>query len=176
MFLLPFWEDAMKTLKIFLGVGAVVALWGLGVVTADTVNESVQTPMTFSLDTGDGSSMPDLSFGTSGGAGEDASQTTCAMTPGGASTNLMMDEPVIPPVNPEQLSEHSPQQTLAPLNSLNNPPQQYNPRRPYNPQTPPTTKEDEPPPETIVPEPATLLIMALGIGAATVARRRWKNG
>ena len=163
----------MKTLKIFLGAVALVALLGLNVVLADTVNQSGQTPMTFSLDAGDGSSMPELSFGTAGGAGEDTAQATCAMTPGGTSTSLMLEEPVVPPVNPEQLTGNSPQQTLAPVSSLNNN-QPYNPRRDYPPRTPPTQQEEPPPPETIVPEPATLVFMALGIGAVTVARRRFQ--
>ena len=161
------WEDVMRTLQVFFGVSVVVALLGFNVVCGDVVNKSEQTPITFSLDIGDGSSMPEISFCAAGGAGEDTAQTTCVMTPGGTAVDITWEEPWYPRFT-EPL--RSIPQILAPLSSLGTPPR-YEPRRPpYPPQPHPR------PPRPVVPEPTTLVLFGLGIGVATMTRWRWVNG
>ena len=170
----------MKTLKILLGSGAMIALLGfllgfLNVAQADIRNDSIQ-PLKFDVDAGDGSvSMPQITF-DSGGAAEE-SQQTCAMTPGGSMPGLLLEQQFATPPDPEHLT-HPPDVTLAPISSLQTPPP-YNPRRGYpDDPTPPGTPEipvdpDEPPPPPVTPEPTTLLLVGLGIAGAAVARRRW---
>ena len=173
----------METFKMLFGVGVIIALLGLNVATAD-INGSAGASLTFPLDIGDGTaSMPDVTFDAGGGAGGDESQTTCAMTPGGPSTNPLLQEPVVPPTDPETL-------TSTPLerhanDSLRSPPPSNGDRGrvpAYPPGTttppgedPPGEDEPPPPPPTAVPEPATLVIVGLGLGAALVARRRRKS-
>jgi hypothetical protein len=171
MFLLPFWEAAMKTLQILLGVGVFVALLGFNFATADTVNKSAKSPLSFSLDLGDGSGgMPDISFDTVGGTGGTESQTTCAMTPGGTSTDLFTEEPINPlGGTPDRLTGYSPQRMFSPIASLNPPPPYYPGM--YYPLPPPP-----PPPPPPVPEPATLMLVGIGVGLATMfARHRRKD-
>ena len=163
----------MKTLQIFLGVGVVIVLLGFNFAAADIENGSARSALTFSLDTGDGTTdMPAISFDLMGGAGGEEAQLTCAMTPGGNMPNLLLAEPALPRVTPLQSRSTSPQVALAPLNSLDSPPGYTPPRRgtlPPGPTPPP------PPPPLAVPEPATLVLVGLGIGAVAVARRRWNN-
>ena len=170
----------MKTLQIFLGAGTVIALLGLlNVATADVRNESMKSPK-FVIDAGDGVSLPDIYFDTKGGAGgEEESQSTCAMTPGGNAPATLLEQPVVPPRDPERLT--TPDVTLAPISSLKTPPstptsRQYPPPNDPPPNDPPPNDpppKDPPPPST--PEPATLLLMGLGIAGVAVARRRWEN-
>jgi hypothetical protein len=170
-----YWEAAMKTLKILLGSGAMIALLGfLNVAPADIRNDSIQ-PLRFDVDAGDGSvSMPQITFDSGGGATEEAQQT-CAMTPGGNIPGLLSEQQFVTPPNPEHMT-HPPEVTLAPISALQTPPP-YDPRRGYPP-TDPTTPEvpvdpEEPPPPPVVPEPTTLLLVGLGIAGAAAARRRW---
>lgn len=163
----------MKTLKIFLSVGALVALLGLNVARADIKNESAEQP-TFPLDTGDGSSLSPISFGTATG---NEAQTTCATTPGSPSTNMLLPEPVVLPQDVESFTQYedmSPVSSPQELKSFN--PLTRQPRR-WNFPPPPSNKEAPPPPEEVAtPEPATMLLIGLGIGGVTMAtRRQWKK-
>ena len=167
----------MKTLQIILGTGVAFALMGLNVAVADIRNISLSTPITFPLDLGDGTVMPDISFDLMGGAGPDTAQDTCMMTPGGPATNVLLDlPPIVPASNPNYLS--TPQATLEPVSSLNSPPPYYPPGRgpgqgyPPGPTTPIDPTEPNPT-SPVVPAPATLLIVGLGLaGVAVLCRRK----
>jgi len=160
----------MKTLKLFFGVGAVVALLGLNVVLADIKSGSVAQPE-FALDTGDGTSLSPISFDT---ANNNEAQTTCAMTPGSPSLSQLLAEPIIPPQGTESLTQY---EDMSPVSSrgLDRPEGPPPWRRIYPP--PPFRRDDPPPPRRVVtPEPATALLIGLGIGGvAVVALRRWKK-
>ena len=172
----------MKTLHIIFGTGVAMFLLGLNGVLADMKHESSSVPLTFSLDYGDSSViLPDLTFDTVYGTGGEEAQTTCAMTPGGlSSSGLLMQTPIVPLVHnrPEDYRRGSPQASLPPGYSL--PPQPYSPnnrsrnRSPIGPVSPSIWVDPEDP-TVAVPEPATLVIVGLGIGAVTIVRRRWKN-
>jgi len=163
----------MRTLQIILGTGVAVALMGLNVAVADIKNLSSSTPITFPLDLGDGAVVLDISFGLTGGTGPDGAEPTCMMTPGGPATDVLLELPPIVPVsNPNYLS--TPQATLEPINSLNSPPPYYPERGPGGPSGPAAPIDPMEPgsPTPIVPAPATLLIVGLGLAGIAMLRRR----
>ena len=160
----------MKTLQRFFGIGVAVALLGLNVVMADVKTESTSAAasLKFSLDIGDGSvNLPDISFDESG---SEQAQATCATTPGGTARNLVLAQPPITVPNSERLT-NAPRTALASLAPLA-PPQDddRNSRRRRYP--PPDDPPPPPPPPPPTPEPATLLLVGLGIGAVAVVRQR----
>jgi len=161
----------MKTLKIFFGVGALVALLGLNVALADIKSESAAQP-TFSLYTGDGTSLSPITFDV---ATNNEAQTTCAMTPGSPSLSPLLPEPVVPLQATEQLTQYNDMSSVGSQEGGSN----YNPPpQPYRRDLPPPPRNDGPPSEdqVVTPEPATMLLIGLGIGGVAVAaRRRWKK-
>jgi len=175
----------MKTLLMIFGVCVGVVILGLNVATADMRNESANIPLKFSLDIDDTVIVPDLTFDTLGNVGSEAAQATCAATPGGTlPSGLLLESPVVPQWysnRPEDYSRNMSPSMLAPLGSLAPPPSyrqngrssgspnRYSPPNVVNPEVPPEHPTNE------VPEPATWVIVGIGIGVAAVARRRWKN-
>jgi len=174
----------MKTLQIFFGVGAAVALFA-SVAVAEIRNESMQ-PLRFSVDTGDGSiTLPDFIFCDVSSVGGEESQATCMMTPGGNMPNTLLELPVVPHPTPADAEDYtSAGEAIAPVAQINSPqpPAAYNPYNPRRPGSPapnddsvedPADQIDPPPTEVVTPEPATLVIVGLGIvGGAIIARRR----
>jgi len=166
---------------MFFGVGIVVALLGVNVAMADFRHRSLDRPVEFTptFETADGTvTMPTLSFCDNSKLGrptEDA-QSTCAMTPGGIAAGLLMELPILPPA---VAPRHEVAQPLAYSPGTLPGQRPYNePRLPYGrPPTPPTPPIDEPPPieVDVIPEPATLLIVGLGVAGVAMARRKgWK--
>jgi len=164
----------MKTLQKILGVGVAVALLGVSVVMADGMRpNSAKEPLRFQLDIGDSSvNLPDISFDALGSTDTDEAQGTCAMTPGGRASNLMLALPPITVSSPEQLT-NAPRAALAPLGSFSPPRTDFRPQRSRRPWTP--QRQIPPPPIILVPEPATLLIVGLGIGAVAIVRQRGRK-
>ena len=173
--------DAMKTLRRFFVLGAVLALVGLNTMLADGAGAA--NPLTFRLDTGYPSvNLPEISFDSAGSPSGEETQSTCAMTPGGNMPNLIPNQPVVPPTNPgdpdsERNAARSPETTLDP--NLTDPvPVQHEHKRYWaisGGSQPLPEGDDGDVPSPAVPEPATLVIVGLGIGAAAIARRRWKK-
>ena len=166
-------EDiAMKMIlktKMFLGVGAVIALLGLNVAFAD-VQSNISSPLMFSLDIGDGIEMSPISFCLAGGAADDEAQLTCMMTPGGPST-IVWDLPPLNPVIDPLIA--TPQMTFAAFDPISSPAPP--PGMPWLPLPPPgaTIPEDRPPSDTpVIPAPATVLIVGLGLVALVMTKRR----
>ena len=164
----------MKAIQIILGAGVVVALIGLNVAFADVISQ--RAPIEFDRDVGEGIEMRPISFDFMGGVGEEETQHGgCMMTPGGQEPAgaLPLPPPVIIPTAVHGYGEV--QSTLAPLNSFNTPPgipREGRPRNPRTPDDPPRTPPDEP---FVIPEPATLVIVGLGlVGVAAMRRRQVK--
>ena len=178
-YFLPLKEVAMRTLQMFFGVGMVVALLGANVAVADFEHRSLQ-PVRFSFDSADGTIViPEFSFCDASRLGrptEDA-QATCAMTPGGIASSVMMELPVpLPAIVPRQEVvqpiAYSPG-TLPGQRPFN---EQRTYRSPTTTSTPPPQPDDERPPiEADVPEPATLLIVGLGVAGVAMARRKGRK-
>lgn len=166
----------MKTLRVLFGVVALVALLGLNVVLADIKNDSAAVPQ-FPLDAGDGSNLSPISFDNES---DNGAQTTCATTPGGGAPNPMMElnTPVDPLRDTEQLTQYddlSPVSGQDPQNGAI-PSRDLPPRQPGW-QIPPNavTTGDDATTTSSTPEPATMLIIGLGIGGVAVAARRRLN-
>jgi len=141
-----------------------IAVFLTGTMCCNVYADSVRSiqPITFSLSLGDGSELEDLVMDD---APEDTSQTTCAMTPGGTSTLVLLEEPITLTKLEEDGTE-TPIAVLQPINSLNTP--LDSPRSiPYNPNPVPNEPEEpeDLPVTTMTPEPATLAIIGLGLGA-----------
>ena len=165
----------MRTLLTFLGAGTMIALLGwVQVAIADVRNDSIK-PLEFTIGAGDGSvDMPSIKFDTDG-TGEEA-QRTCAMTPG--MPDLLLEQPVTTSQEPEHLAGYqtsSPAVTLAPISSLQTPPPYSSARRwyPDDPEVPVITTDEPGTSPPLVPEPATVLLIGIGIAGVAVARRRW---
>ena len=158
----------MKTIQIILGAGVVAALVvGLNVAFADVISQ--RAPIEFDRDVGEGIEMPAISFDFMGGVGEEEVHGGCMMTPGGQESSAVL--PLPPPVIvPTAVHNYGAvEATLAPLNSFNTPP-----RIPY--ERPPRRPPDDPRPvvpDTVVPAPATLVIVGIGL-AGIAAMRRWQ--
>ena len=168
----------MKTLQVFFGVGAVVVLLGANVAMAEIRFRSTERPVEFtpSFETVDGTvTMPTLSFCNIDSLGGPEAQQTCAMTPGGASAGLLTELPILPPTSPTYTT---------PMPSTAFSPGTIPGPSPYNetwtryrnggggggevPREPPDI-------EVEIPEPATLLMVGLGITGVAVARRRGRK-
>jgi len=167
----------MRTLQILLGTIATTALVGAGVAVAE-IRHSIESPK-FSVSTEDGSiTLPELKFCD---VGEEAEP--CVMTPSGTAPSMLMELPVVPPAVLAQTARYtSAQAAIAPISSLPSS-TSYNEPRPRRTRTPTTTStvpivpappDDPPQIEVTIPEPATLVVVGLGIGGA-VAARRWRK-
>jgi len=183
----------MRALQMFFGAVAATALLGAGVVVAE-IRYSIE-PLKFSVSTEDGSiTLPVLEFCNIDSTGGEETQTPCMMAPGGPLPNLLMELPVMPLVAPAQTAEYtSAQAAIAPISSLRSS-APYNERRllgvgssgvsstgtasMMSTVQPPVIVMPEypsdPPPVVAIPEPATLVVVGLGIGGV-VAARRWRE-
>jgi hypothetical protein len=163
----------MKTLQRFFGMSAAVALLGASVAMAEIRNDSIRG-VPFSVSTADGTiTLPDFTFDKIDGSGGEEAQATCAMTPGGTMSGLMTELPILQPVTPTY-RDTIPDTVFAPSGLPSQRPYNERPlsdrRNPPNPPTPP----DDPPPQIIVvtPEPATLVVVGLGLAGAAITRCR----
>ena len=158
----------MSVLQKFFGVGAAVALLGASVAMAEIRTEF--KPLEFKVSTADGSvTLPDFSFDKNSGGEAEESQATCAMTPGGPSPGVMMELPIVPPVVPDRIE---PVQDVTFSAGTLPSQRRFNEQR-FRETTTTTTRE-----EIIItelPEPATLVIIGLGVTGVAVARRRWRK-
>jgi len=181
----------MKTLQIFFGI-VVVVLFGTNAAVADLRNESLQS-LKFKIDIGDASvTLPDCVFCDLSSVGGEEANSTCMMTPNGAMPNTLLElPPVVPPTDPAAGDYTSARAAIDPVSLLRaaTPPAEQplrdrsNPAGPPNPSGPTDPSDPsnpsgptDPPPIVIVvvPEPATLVIVGIGIAGAAVVRRRWK--
>ena len=171
----------MRTLQILFGGFAAVALLGASVAVAEIRHESIRA-MPFSVSTEDGFiTLPDVSFCSIDTMGGEEAQEGCMMIPGGPAPNLLMELPVVLPPAAQTERYTSAQAAIAPVSSLQSsaPYNEPRPRRGTGTSTAMTTiptvpPPDDPPPIVVIPEPATLVIMGLGVGGAVVARR-WRE-
>jgi len=159
----------MSVLQKFFGVGAAVALLGTSVAMAEI--KTGFKPLEFEVRTADGSvTLPDFSFDKNNGGGAEESQATCAMTPGGPSPGVMMELPIIPPVVPDRIE---PVQDVTFSAGTLPSQRRFNEQsfRDYENPTPPPEEKEIP----VVPEPATLVVIGLGVTGVAVACRRWRK-
>jgi len=177
----------MKALQIFFGMGVAVALLGASVAVAEIRHESIMEPIRFSVSTEDGFiTLPDITFCDINTFSGEEAQSTCLATPGGPAPDMLMELPAIPSAVPAARYT-SAQAAIAPVSLLRSPsPPRERPLRGGGGGgtggggggNPPIEIIPEPPPPEdppyVIPEPATLVIISLGIGGA-VAARRWRK-
>ena len=174
----------MKALQIFFGMGVAVALLGASVAVAEIRHESIMEPIRFSVSTEDGFiTLPDITFCNINTFSGEEAQATCLATPGGPAPDILMELPAVPAAVPVA-GYTSAQAAIAPVSLLQSPspPGERRLRGGGGGGTggdgsPPIEIIPEPPvepPPYVIPEPATLMIISLGIGGA-VAARRWRK-
>ena len=169
----------MKMLQMFFGLGATVALLGANVAIAEI--RSGVDPLTFSVGTGGTSASMSVSFSDAGGFGSEEAHGTCTMTPGGNMPNVILELPVVTSIYAKDSVYGTARvvDTLDTDNVFRSTPPLYTPNRRYLPPPDDGQSSTDPPDgssTSVVPEPATLLIVGLGIGAvAAMCRRRWKT-
>ncbi|MDR3181756.1 MAG: PEP-CTERM sorting domain-containing protein [Planctomycetaceae bacterium] len=172
----------MKTFNYFITVSVLVIMSSAACVYAELAHDI--KPVLFALDTGDGGSQPEmLNFDSNQ---ENASQATCSTTPnnGTAGTPAIME---LPPIQDprEAVPDYSPDITESPVSSQSDrrgtrgdssrsPNNSNYPNVPYNPQYLPPDAPETPtaPSITSTPEPATLLMVGLGMMMLAGSRRR----
>ena len=181
------WEIVMRTLQLFCGMCVATALLGASVVVAGITNEL--KPLEFSVSTEDGSvNLPDVRFDSVGSSGGGGALGTCMMTPGETMPIMLLELPTPRHATPERVTGVS-DPGFSPVSWSSTPSASYNPYNPNNlyipnspnnpgvsnlPEQPPTGSEQLP--VVVVPEPATLLIVALGIAGVTIVRRLRQEG